>query len=192
MAQALNDVTPENMLRLVRLSMPNLIRNRLFSEFALETTKDSIKYIKPFFSKTANGHPLNDKSPDYDGFNDKTDPDYDPWNYSKGGEFNGSDYRKAIYEDTRDRANQELANAIIVKADGASLEKPDALTSGTASEVAVLFKHIDDSISGISDEAKFESGKWGKDGNLYIDGYCYIYGYNKGDSLEKVETQVIA
>ena len=47
LSTALNDFTPENMLRLVRLAMPNLIRNRVFTEFALETTKDSIKYIKP-------------------------------------------------------------------------------------------------------------------------------------------------
>jgi hypothetical protein len=34
MATALNNFTPENMLRLVRLSMPNLIRNKLFTEVA--------------------------------------------------------------------------------------------------------------------------------------------------------------
>jgi hypothetical protein len=50
LATALNDFTPENMLRLVRLAMPNIIRNKVFTEFALETTKDSIKYIRPFFS----------------------------------------------------------------------------------------------------------------------------------------------
>jgi hypothetical protein len=68
--------------------MPNIIRNKVFTEFALETTKDSIKYIRPFFSKTANGHPLNDKSADYDGFNDQPPNDnYDPWGYSKGGKL---------------------------------------------------------------------------------------------------------
>jgi hypothetical protein len=36
-ASALNDFTPENMLRLVRLAMPNIIRNKVFTEFALET-----------------------------------------------------------------------------------------------------------------------------------------------------------
>ena len=34
MATALNNFTPENMLRLVRLSMPNLIRNKVFTEVA--------------------------------------------------------------------------------------------------------------------------------------------------------------
>ena len=44
--------TPENMLRLIRLSYPNSIRGDLFTEFAMETSHDSIKYvpndIKPF------------------------------------------------------------------------------------------------------------------------------------------------
>lgn len=34
MSTALNNFTPENMLRLVRLSMPNLIRNKVFTEYA--------------------------------------------------------------------------------------------------------------------------------------------------------------
>ena len=81
------------MLRLVRLSMPNIIRNKLFSEFALETMKDSVKYIRPFFSKTANGHPLNDKAQDFDG---SQGSDYDPWSYSKGGEFNGDEKNRLV------------------------------------------------------------------------------------------------
>jgi len=190
LSTALNDFTPENMLRLVRLAMPNIIRNKVFTEFALETTKDSIKYIRPFFSKTANGHPLNDKSADYDGFNDKSDPDYDPWGYSLGGEFNGDDFRKALYEDTRDRANQELANGFIVKADASG--RASALNTGSQ-EVAVVFKKVDKSFAGgITDEAAFESGKWGLDGALYVDGYTYLYGMNPGDSPEMVEQQVIA
>lgn len=206
LATALNDFTPENMLRLVRLAMPNIIRNKVFTEFALETTKDSIKYIRPFFSKTANGHPLNDKSADYDGFNDTEDAEYDPWGYSKGGEFNGDDFRKALYEDTRDRANQELANAIVAtvasSATAAPLAKAPVLTDGTPTEYALIFKKIegDSATVGVSDEAIFESGKWGLNGSLYVDGYTYIYGYNPGDaatgvaadSTEKVEQQVIA
>jgi hypothetical protein len=42
--------TPENMIRLVRLAYPNSIRDKLFTEFAMETAKDSIKYIKPVYS----------------------------------------------------------------------------------------------------------------------------------------------
>jgi hypothetical protein len=42
--------TPENMIRLVRLAYPNSIRDKLFTEFAMETAKDSIKYIKPVYT----------------------------------------------------------------------------------------------------------------------------------------------
>lgn len=42
--------TPENMIRLVRLAYPNSIREKLFSTFAMETAKDSIKYIKPIYT----------------------------------------------------------------------------------------------------------------------------------------------
>jgi hypothetical protein len=196
LATALNDFTPENMLRLVRLAMPNIIRNRVFTEFALETVKDSIKYIRPFFSKTANGNPLNSKTPSWDGFNDNPDaggdPDYDPWGYSKGGEFNGDDFRKALYEDTRDRHNQELANAIIAVADSDdSLSKAQPLASGETREYAILFKRIEDHVGGITEEVRFESGKWGLNGSLYVDGYTYIYGFNPGDSEERMEQQVI-
>jgi hypothetical protein len=195
LATALNDFTPENMLRLVRLAMPNIIRNKVFTEFALETTKDSIKYIRPFFSKTANGHPLNDKSADYDGFND-TNPDYDPWGYSKGGEFNGDDFRKALYEDTRDRHNQELANAIIVdvSANAPSTGPSTALkTDGTENQYALIFKKVETTdFGGVSQEAAFESGKWGKDGALYVDGYTYIYAAVPGTNPEKIEQQVVA
>jgi hypothetical protein len=45
--------TPENMIRLVRLAYPNSIRDKLFTEFAMETAKDSIKYIKPVYSTNA-------------------------------------------------------------------------------------------------------------------------------------------
>ena len=33
--------------------MPNIIRNKVFSDFALETTKDTIQYVRPFWAKTA-------------------------------------------------------------------------------------------------------------------------------------------
>lgn len=45
--------TPENMIRLVRLAYPNSIRDKLFTEFAMETAKDSIKYIKPVYTTNA-------------------------------------------------------------------------------------------------------------------------------------------
>jgi len=194
LATALNDFTPENMLRLVRLAMPNIIRNKVFTEFALETTKDSIKYIRPFFSKTASGHPLNDKSADYDGWNEGRARDageeYDPWGYNMGGEFNGDDFRKALYEDTRDRINQELANAVIMNP-GTGAVKNIPLQIGENASIGIAFKKLAPSAD-VTQETAFMSGKWGADGALYMDGYTYIYGANIGDRPEMMEQQVIA
>jgi len=46
--------TPENMIRLVRLAYPNSVRDKIFTDFAMETAKDSIKYIKPIYSSNSN------------------------------------------------------------------------------------------------------------------------------------------
>jgi hypothetical protein len=43
---ALNNFTPENMLRLVRLSMPNLIRNKIFTEYALKNTRKNVVSVR--------------------------------------------------------------------------------------------------------------------------------------------------
>ena len=181
---ALNNFTPENMLRLVRLSMPNLIRNKLFSEYALETTKDSIQYVRPFWAKTANGHDLNDREATYGG---GEDDDYDPWDYGKGGDFNGNDFRKALYEDTRDRANQELANAVVRAASG------DNGIIANDTTYNIYFKKFESGeVPNTNDNDVFLSGKWGKDGANYVDGYVNIYGYNDGDKGDRVEQQLIA
>ena len=179
MSAALNNFTPENMLRLVRLSMPNLVRNKIFTEVALETTKDSIQYVRPFFSKTANGHDLNDRDSTFGG---REGDDYDPWEYGKGGDFNGDTFRKALYEDVRDRHNMDFANVVV----------SDPVI-GAAETVDFYFKDLTDgSVSGISDSAKFLSTKWGKEGANYIDGYVTIMGFNTGDDSNKVDQQLIA
>lgn len=178
MATALNNFTPENMLRLVRLSMPNLIRNKVFTEVALETTKDSIQYVRPFFSKTANGHDLNDRDSTYGG---REGDDYDPWEYGKGGDFNRDEFRKALYEDVRDRHNMEIAN---VPVDGKVNDE----------QVKLFFKDLTDGtdVPGLSESAKHLSTKWGKNGANYVDGYVGIFGYNNGDDSNTVDQQLIA
>ena len=110
LSQSFSDFAPENMLRLVRLAMPGVCRNKVFTEFAMESAKDSIKYIKPVFSKThINGLDLNDKHTLYGR-------DGDPWGYNKGEDvYNSqnvseSEIRKAMYETTEDRATGELVN----------------------------------------------------------------------------------
>lgn len=151
----------------------------------METTKDSIQYVRPFWSKTANGHDLNDRDANYSG---RDADDQDPWDYSKGGDFNGDDFRKALYEDTRDRANQELANAVCDNGKGTAV-----ITS--EGEMNIYFRTITDAekeVLKVNDNAVFLSGKWGTEGQNYVDGYTYIYGYNAGDNSAKVEQQVIA
>lgn len=150
----------------------------------METTKDSIQYVRPFFSKTANGHDLNDREGTY-GVDTANGDDYDPWDYSKGGDFNGDDFRKALFEDTRDRANQELANVPVV--------------AGEDGEYSLIFKSFTEEEAkafGFNDKAaanaSFLSQKWGANGANYVDGYVTIYGYNEGDSGESVEKQLVA
>lgn len=79
--------TPENMIRLVRLAYPNSIRDKLFTDFAMETAKDSIKYLKPVYVDKA-------------GINRSFD----------SGAFNGT----VTYESTEERYPTEMANGVVV------------------------------------------------------------------------------
>lgn len=185
MSTALNNFTPENMLRLVRLSMPNLIRNKVFTEVALETTKDSIQYVRPFFSKTANGHELNDRDSTYGTDVAKDSDNFDPWEYGKGGDFNGDEFRKALYEDVRDRHNMEIANTLVKKGEDGNYDFYFKELSDK--DVTDLGLTVDN-----AEKAKFLSTKWGKDGANYVDGYVVIMGYNKGDDSNTVDQQIIA
>lgn len=98
--------TPENMLRLVRLAMPNTCRNKVFTEFAMESAKDSIKYIKPVYSKTVHGDDLHDKH------TSNTAGAYgDASQYKETyNDINEDDFQRALYENTEDRFTQELIN----------------------------------------------------------------------------------
>ena len=49
-ADAFNGTTPENLLKLIRITYPNSVRGDLFTEFAMETANDSIKYIEPIYN----------------------------------------------------------------------------------------------------------------------------------------------
>jgi hypothetical protein len=46
-----DDLKPEDVLKTVRLAMPNLIRNKIFTEFAMQAPDDHINYIHPVFQK---------------------------------------------------------------------------------------------------------------------------------------------
>ena len=44
---AFNNFVPQNMMRIVRLAQPNLVRNKIFTEFPMSPATDSIRYIRP-------------------------------------------------------------------------------------------------------------------------------------------------
>lgn len=141
--------TPENMLRLVRLAMPNVVRSKIFTEFAMETARDSIKYIKPVYSKTQYGKSLEDRT-DFARIYEDADETND---------INRDDARRAIYETTADRINQELAT--IAGVDG-----------------VFTFACSEDDI-----EKKNAVSKWGVNGEHYIDGYGVVYGKDEKDVI---------
>ena len=94
--------------------MPNCVRGEIFTEFAMETARDSIKYVRPVYSKPASktGSDMKDRvstEEEWDRRYDDADGDYNS--------INGEKYRKAIYESTEDRISQELS-AVAIK-DGA-------------------------------------------------------------------------
>lgn len=150
MSTSFSGFTPENMLRLVRLAMPNVVRSKIFTEFAMETARDSIKYIKPVYSKTQYGNDLSDRVDDFKRIYEDADETND---------INRDDARRAIYETTADRINQELA---------------------TIKNVGGKFTFVEyEAGEGATDEEKklaALSKKWGKNGEKYIDGYGVIYG----------------
>ena len=97
--------TPENMLRLIRLSYPNSIRGDLFTEFAMETSHDSIKYVYPVYSNAQ-----------------RNDFDWDNTAFKDGKGWNGTDWPMddkfddpahkydVMYESTESRYATELVN----------------------------------------------------------------------------------
>jgi len=99
--------SPENMLRLVRLAYPNSIRGKIFTEFAMESARDSIKYIRPVYTQSQND--LFTGS----GSNSMDNRTFGDLNLNGDNEFTGSDYRKAMYESTESRYPTELANGTV-------------------------------------------------------------------------------
>lgn len=127
-------MAPANMMRLVQLTMTNLNRGNVFSEYAMETARDAIYYIKPYFSKSvaADAGNFAERSMSYDaankesadpfGFNNGTRNDmgvggYNGNNPAYGGQkqaYNGTintNARKSIYESSESRFANELANS---------------------------------------------------------------------------------
>lgn len=184
MSQGFHNFTPENMLRLVRLAMPNCVRNKLFTEFAMETARDSIKYVRPVYSRTFNKNELVDRTED---FNRLYEDDTDGLN-----DINAENYRRPMYESTEDRITQNLANALVRKVTQAGD------TAAAGDDITLEFRpltndELEDAISEAGANTKAvkaaneefkASQKWGENGSKYIPGYVVVY-YDK-------ETEVIA
>ena len=85
MSTSFGGQTPENMLRLVRLVYPNSIRGQVFTEIALETMNDSIKYAYPVYTNASrdgfdyeNGGYANSKFPMDNRFDGTVPGENDP------------------------------------------------------------------------------------------------------------------
>lgn len=104
----------------------------------METARDSIKYMKPVFSKTQNGKDLNNRAtdPDAKNANNQTDPwGYDDPNVRDDNAYdaNAGKLHKGLYESTEDRYVQELANATVT-GDGPYVLTFDAKNFATLDE----------------------------------------------------------
>lgn len=105
--------TPENMLRIIRLSYPNSIRGMLFTEFSMESMHDSIKYVVPRYSNAS-----------------RNDFDWDNTAYQDGKTWNGTNWpmnqkfddpahaNDVMYESSESRYATELVNVSNIAVDG--------------------------------------------------------------------------
>lgn len=177
-SQALEGLAPEQVLRMIRMTYGSLARGDVFAEISLETMKDSFKVFRPYWSKTRNGKALNDRDPAYVGGEDDS---YDPWKYDDtSADENKDDFRKAVYEDTRDRVNGEFANCFVE-------------SDSTTNQYTFHFRALAESeISTATSDDVFYSQKWGTKGANYVDGQTMIYGVNPDEDSAKQEQHVIA
>lgn len=159
-------MAPANMMRLVQLTMTNLNRGNVFSEYSMETSRDAIYYIKPYFSRSsaANAGNFAERSMSFNAGATNQDPygfDAKEAEYGVGG-YNGNNpayggkkranngatntnARKSIYESKETRFANELANTNNVVIDG--------------KKVTITWK----------------AGPFGADGALYVPGSTKIY-----------------
>lgn len=98
LSTAFGDFKPENMLRLVRLSYPNSVRGQIFTEFNLESSKDSIKYVIPTYSDGL----VSDKFVgEYSRYNNMSDPNANRFDSNAGRHGDDANsYYTPMYEST--------------------------------------------------------------------------------------------
>ena len=100
--------SPENVLRVVRFAYPQSVRGDIFTEFAMTSVKDSIKYIRPVYTNSQTGEPIDRAS---DG----------EFKTNGANEFMDDNYRKAMYESFESRYATELENATVADGDRKSV-----------------------------------------------------------------------
>ena len=175
MSQGFQGLSPENMLRLVRLAYPNTIRNKLFTEFAMESAKDSIKYIRPVYTNTQwnnDATSMGNRTFGVGGLDTIADSG-DPWNVNGQAELQDPDYRKAMYETVEDRYVHELANGVVgTLATGNTIliGKAVAYTvpAGDDGAIFVYFGQKNQTVPQLGGQAEFA--------NLgYLDGYSALF-----------------
>lgn len=155
-SQNFQSFSPENMLRLTRLSMPNCIRSKAFTEFALETMRDSMKLARPVYKKPASktGSDMANRHTKYGQTDENGDPITDPWQFDGNGDptndINTDGFRRALYQTTEDRFVQDLAN--------------------------VPFEDGKFTFGGRKDQ-------FGEKGELYVDGYVTVYGKDETEII---------
>jgi hypothetical protein len=169
MSNSFQGLSPENMLRLVRLAYPNTIRNKLFTEFAMESAKDSIKYIRPVYTNTQYGKNMKDRTFGVPGLDTDVDGN-DPWNLNGGNALQDPDYRRAMYETTEDRYVHELANTLIKTAVNGDVAVVGGVSTAlTAGKIYAIFGQV-----GSAGPAEFATLG-------YLDGYSVLFG-TKGEA----------
>ena len=142
MSNSFGGQTPENMLRLVRLVYPNSIRGQVFTEIALETMNDSIKYAYPVYTNASRS-----------GF----DFEGEGYKYGKNADFSMTDRFDAgelptdpMYASTESRYATELVNV--------------PLANCTVSTTTVTVKFVDDDKTHAITDAGFIE----KDATIYV------------------------
>lgn len=132
----------------------------------------SIKYIKPVYSKTQSGKSLDDRT-DFARIYEDVDGSFN--------DINDENARRAIYETTADRINQELAS-VLPSIDSATATFTFTETAATAAAAAAFVGTEAEVVAkktALTENAK----KWGANGEHYIDGYGVIYGKDEKDVI---------
>ena len=134
----------------------------------------SIKYIKPVYSKTQSGKSLDDRT-DFARIYEDADGTFN--------DINDENARRAIYETTADRINQELAS-VLPTIDTATATATFTFTETAAKAAAEsVFASPEAEVVAKKDALTENAKKWGANGEHYIDGYGVIYGKDEKDVI---------